>query len=325
MLNEPFMLKGSYVTRQYFANPTDRLTNDLDWLCLEKLDNVDYTKKMLDEWAIKVTEIELNDGVKFRSFSENAFWRMIDYAMSEDFPTVNTDILAWIDGEEFEFSMDVSFNLEISVDPISLEYKPLNGEKFIVPNTVPLPLQISWKLHQTLVRPRFKDLFDLIHLLKHPTFNDEMRDQTIKALVDECFADSVNPKRLGLIIEGNLTEIFKPYSAKREWHFWRIGEHLGSHSSYEWAKWITNPDSLPKDLESFEQQIRESFANAGFTKDLATNLPLPSNYKEKKKTLFDEFTPLNNDELEENVPFLNDYEKKKQKPSFFDTLRSLFK
>jgi hypothetical protein len=39
-----------------------------------------------------VTELDLDDGVMFRSFRENAFWRYIDYAMADDFPTVNTDI-----------------------------------------------------------------------------------------------------------------------------------------------------------------------------------------------------------------------------------------
>ena len=328
-LNLPFMLKGSYVTRQYFSNPSERLTNDLDWVYMEKLADVDYTKKVLDDWAVKVTEMPLNnDEVKFRSFSENAFWRMIDYAMSEDFPTVNTDILSYFAGEIFEFSLDVSFNLELPLPPIHLDYQPLQGESFIIPYTAPLPLQISWKLHQTLIRPRFKDIFDLIHLLKYPTFNAEMREQTINALVAECFADKINPKRLGLIIEANLGEIFKPFSIKREWHFWRTGENLGSHSSYEAAKFVTNPENLPNDLETFQTELRNAFEQAGFTSEMANNLPLPNNYVEKKTELSSSvsgFSLMNNEELKEVMPLLSDYEEQKEKSSFFDALRNLFK
>ena len=327
-LNLPFMLKGSYVTRQYFSNPSDRLTNDLDWVYMEKLADVDYTKKVLDDWAIKVTETQITDEVKFRSFTENAFWRMIDYAMSEDFPTVNTDILSYYADEIFEFPLDVSFNLDLPLPPIPLNYQPMQGESFIIPYTAPLPLQISWKLHQTLVRPRFKDIFDLIHLLKHPTFDAEMREQAINALVAECFADKINPKRLGLIIEANLREIFKPFSINREWLFWRTGENLGSHSSYESAKFVTNPENLPNDLEAFQTELRNSFEQAGFTSEMANNLPLPTNYVEKKPQLISSisgFSLMNDEELKEVMPLLSEYEEPKEKPSFFDALRNLFK
>ena len=42
----PFMLKGSYVTRQYFPDPMDRIPADLDWVYLEKLsDEIDAKRK----------------------------------------------------------------------------------------------------------------------------------------------------------------------------------------------------------------------------------------------------------------------------------------
>jgi hypothetical protein len=107
-LDAPFMLKGSYVTRQYFENPTDRIPADLDWNYLGILSNVDDARRTFDAWITAVTESNLDDGVRFRSFKENPFWRMIDYAMSDDFPTVNTDLMCWIDGEKFGFTMDIS-------------------------------------------------------------------------------------------------------------------------------------------------------------------------------------------------------------------------
>ena len=60
-----------------------------DWVYLNDLQNAEDAKIKFDEWLINITKTNKNDGVKFRSFRENAFWRMIDYAMSDDFPTVN--------------------------------------------------------------------------------------------------------------------------------------------------------------------------------------------------------------------------------------------
>ena len=168
----PFMLKGSLITRQYYEEPTDRIPGDLDWIYLEPIEDVKSAEEKFNEWAIAVTQIKKNDGVKFRNFTKNAFWREIDYAMADDFPTVNTDILCWVDGKEVEFGMDLSFNLPLEYPPIYLVYRPIRGDAFHLSNTVPLCLQISWKVHQSLIRPRFKDFLDLMHLVQHWSFND---------------------------------------------------------------------------------------------------------------------------------------------------------
>ena len=44
-INMPFMLKGSYVTRQYFDKITDRIPNDLDFVYLHFLNNEQLTEK----------------------------------------------------------------------------------------------------------------------------------------------------------------------------------------------------------------------------------------------------------------------------------------
>src|SRR4028118_2026916 len=72
----PFMLKGSYVTRQYFADPTERIPNDLDWVYLHPLSDAEEARKVFDHWVTQVTETYERDGVQFQSFRENAFWRM---------------------------------------------------------------------------------------------------------------------------------------------------------------------------------------------------------------------------------------------------------
>jgi len=267
-LYHPFMLKGSFVTHQYFPNPEDRIPNDLDWLYLNPLNkNIKDVSKVLDEWMIEVSEMHENDGVDFTSFRENAFWRKIDYAMRDDFPTVNTDLDCWVDGESlYPCKIDISYNLPVDVPPEPLFYTPLRGELFIIPNTVPLALQVSWKLHQTLVRPRFKDLFDLMHLVMHPTFTPEVFQQSLKALVKECATDNVHPGTLRYLLYNEWDKLFVDLRVDKVWDNWR-------HDKGPWethipledkAKNITDADKLPVGITEFIEQFKEAFMIAGF-------------------------------------------------------------
>lgn len=198
----PFMLKGSYVTRQYLNHPEQRIPQDLDWVCLTPAQNEEQMRTLLNAWATAVTEQPATDGLIFQSFRENTFWRMMDYAMSDDFPTVNTDIGVWLPdytpgtATMLSFPVDVSFNLVVEPPPVPLMYRPLAGEPFPVPLTCPLALQVAWKLHQTLVRPRYKDLTDLIALLAVSAFDDSTRGAALQAFVDECYTDQVVPQKL---------------------------------------------------------------------------------------------------------------------------------
>lgn len=270
-LESPFMLKGSYVTRQYFANPADRVPNDLDWLYLDHLPDPAQARQVFNDWVTQVTEQQLDDGVRFRSFRENAFWRLMDYAMDDDFPTANTDLGYWLDDAEAmqEVSLDISFNLPLSVPGVPLHYTPLRGTPFVLPHTAPLALQVSWKMHQTLVRPRFKDLFDLLHLLQHPAFTDDTRRQALRALVQECQADGTHLGRAQWLIQGQLAALFPPPGAATSWAYWRHGT---GHSFQVWdvgrAASITEASVLPDTLAEFEAQLRSAFQVAGFEQAL---------------------------------------------------------
>lgn len=285
-LDQPFMLKGSYLTRQYFRNPLDRLPADLDWVYLDKLTDVADARSKFDAWVLSVTELQKNDGVRFRSFKENTFWRMIDYAMADDFPTVNTDLVCWVDGEEFPwFRLDISFNLDIEVPPVPLLYTPLRGETFVLPYSVPLALQLSWKIHQTLVRPRFKDLFDLMHLLQHPDFNDEVREQMVQALVNECSVDNIDVNRFRFFLESDLSKLFPKNSLKATWNCWRHGlggeSYLSNILSYDKAQYITDVSKLPENLSAFEEQLAIVLYKSDLNNDLMNHLPKPQRHKRK--------------------------------------------
>ncbi|MFC5537338.1 nucleotidyl transferase AbiEii/AbiGii toxin family protein [Rhodocytophaga aerolata] len=280
-VNLPFMLKGSYVTRQYFVNPIERIPNDLDWVYLHSIADIEKARSLFDSWVIQVTETYERDGVEFQSFKENAFWRMLDYAMADDFPTINTDLKCWVDGEEFDwFGLDISFNLDVEVPPIPLLYTPLRGEPFTIPYTVPLSLQVAWKLHQTLVRPRFKDIFDLVHLLKHPSFDESAFEQTLKALIKECKADKVNIYSLQWLIDGKLQPLFKEVNFKDMWEFWRFGKSSKlPYDFYEKAQQITDADKLPIDLSLFVSQFQTALQQAGFNSEVIRNLPATTSHK----------------------------------------------
>ncbi len=276
----PFMLKGSYVTRQYFPDTIPRIPADLDWLCLEHFPDETTARTRLNAWTTETTRTELKDGVRFRDFKENEFWRMIDYAMADDFPTVNTDLKCWVDGAELEFLMDVSFNLPIDQAAVPLLYKPLQGEPFIVPFTTPLALQVAWKIHQTLVRPRFKDLFDLIYLVQHADFTPTTLQQSFAALLAECQADGTNRGKIKTFLTYKLKDLFLPNDIKSVWDKWRhdaAGKPFSRQGFVipysDRAEQLTDTSLLPEKLDDFLALFRNTMEQVGFVPELAAGIP----------------------------------------------------
>ncbi|OPG96680.1 hypothetical protein B2I21_24965 [Chryseobacterium mucoviscidosis] len=218
LVNSPFVLKGSLLTRQYLENPNVRYVDDIDFLYVGRIETEDQANEIFTDWMIRVTEMDLNDGIVFRSFSENAFWRRIDYAMADDFPTVNTELAFYIDSEprseneyedEDELHLDISFNLDLDEKSVALSYQPMLGEAFVVPHTVPLSIQIAWKLHQTIVRPRFKDLYDLQHLLSNPSYDQQALQETLQTLVNECYIDpAITREDMKKVLVNNLHDVY---------------------------------------------------------------------------------------------------------------------
>lgn len=203
-IDAPFMAKGSIVTRQFFPKLTMRHVQDLDWVYLEKIDEVVLAGNIFSDWLIKVTESKEDERVWFRSFRDNNFWRMVDYAMDDDFPTTNTDLYCIInDKVEVDcLGLDISFNLDIDFPPEEMIYKPYHGAPFKLKNVCPYCLQVSWKLHQLLARPRLKDIFDLIYLLKHERFGIDEQEKIIYALKKECKRDGIEVGKLVQYIDG---------------------------------------------------------------------------------------------------------------------------
>jgi hypothetical protein len=267
LINGAFALKGSYLTRQYFAAPCLRIPADLDWVATEPASSPEQMRAMLDPWVIAVTEMELDDGVRFRSFRDNAFWRMIDYAMDDDFPTVNTDLD--VEGLEIaDLSLDVSFNLNLRPTPIALRYQPLEGAAFALGYTIPLALQVAWKIHQTLVRPRFKDLFDLCHLLRHPAFDAVAREQALAAVREECRIGQVDLGRLDAFLGKRLETLFIGNGMAANWHYFRhaAAQHdcrPAQILAFDRADAITDVAHLTGDLAQFLDELYAAMEAGG--------------------------------------------------------------
>jgi hypothetical protein len=282
-VNLPFMLKGSYVTRQYFPTLNDRIPADLDWVYLGTIKDEATARAKFDEWVTLITESVFDDHVKFTSFKENAFWRRIDYAMDDDFPTVNTDLECWVDGERLSFGMDVSFNLDIDQQPVEILYRPIEGNPFLISNTVPISLQVSWKIHQTLVRPRFKDLFDLMYLVQHNAFNEQELKNAMQSLINECSADNVDLIKLKHFLNYEIERLFPNNSIEETWDLWRHNIDKNNYRKgilYDKAEYYTDVTRLPMTLTLFLNQFKVNLQQAGFKIDLYGNLPKPTRKKE---------------------------------------------
>lgn len=293
LVDAPFMLKGSLVTRQYMTYPSHRIPGDMDWVYLEKLEDTELSEIIFNDWVCEITNMKLDDDVHFVDFNENAFWRGIDYSMSEDFPTVNTDLdcLVKFPNREIEFTLglDISFNLDIDFPSVPLNYLAKDGSKFLIEKTTPLSLQVAWKLHQTITRPRFKDLYDLIFLLTHELFSSNERQNALQALVNECYQDGVDLERLSLLLSGNWDRLFAHNSLEGTWMFWRMGEKVQNRPMMGWEQ-ITDsvrvPKTVPEDLATFKQMVLQAFEHAGFKNGLELPKPTAPNRKRRLRENF---------------------------------------
>lgn len=285
-VNAPFMLKGSYITRQYFPKDIVRHPSDLDWVYMNYIQDPATAGKIFSEWATAVTEYPMYDGVRFESFRENDFWRMIDYAMDDDFPTVNTDLVCYIGDEEIDLHIDISFNLDIDRKPIPLYYTPLEGDSFTIPFTVPLSTQVAWKIHQSMVRPRMKDIFDITYLVRHPDFDKAALDHCLQTLVNECAADNADINCLEFFLKADLNALFNN-NFSIVWQYWRFNEFV---EPINWSALygnghgadMTDINQISVKKEDFVNQFKAALQIAGFSTDTLLQLPQATYQKRKK-------------------------------------------
>jgi hypothetical protein len=127
--------------------------------------------------------------------------------MHDDFPTTNTDLSCLINESEIPVvGLDISWNLLLQENPIPLLYEPIEGDAFVIAYSVPLATQIAWKLHQSIVRPRAKDLIDIILILESNKLTKKQIETIGKVFSSECSKDKIDHLRLNYYTEGKVSE-----------------------------------------------------------------------------------------------------------------------
>lgn len=264
LVDMPFILKGSLLTRQFLDNQVKRNVVDIDFLYGGKIYDTDDAEEIFTDWMIQATELDLDDGVLFESFRRNEYWESIDYAMADDFPTTSTDIGYQFKDEVEEdrpyqyLSLDVSFNLEMEIEPVPLDYTSEFFENFLVPRTTPLSIQVAWKLHQTIVRPRIKDLYDLQYLLSHDSYDKQALMETLQTLVNECSFDrSITKTDIKRVLVDDLDDLYLSLRCDYD-----LNKYAGETPNYIYFKILAT-------------ELRRIMDDAGINQTAFENLPNP--------------------------------------------------
>ncbi len=221
---EPFMVKGSTITRLYFDDYKARIPEDIDFVYFGHIKNTQDAQEIFTSWTDKATQKKLKDGIIFKKFSKYSNWQNIDYAMNEDFPTVFGVLRAEINNKKIFIDIEISFNLEILANPIENIY-PTPKDTIYLPYTAPLSIQIAWKIHQCIINPRFKDFYDLAFLVNKLNCYPDI-DILFKILINECRRDKISK----MVIK----KFFDYQIPKNLGDFYSIDKKLQIDKNYQW-------------------------------------------------------------------------------------------
>lgn len=179
-----FLLKGSFVTREYFHSPKMRYPKDLDFVYLDTQTHAQSIEQKLSKWVYAVTSFNAYDGAVFDHFCQNSSWGLADYDdVCEDFQTLSTQIQCTIFDTTLSLDLDISIHLSFYGDTVPLSIHTLNDTLYFH-HTIPITTQIAWKLHQSLLFTRLKDVYDLVYLLDYVQ-NDKDRKTVMHALLHD--------------------------------------------------------------------------------------------------------------------------------------------
>lgn len=230
---EPFMVKGSTITRLYFDDYKSRIPEDIDFVYFGHIKNTQDAQEIFTSWTDKATQKKLKDGIIFKKFSKYSNWQNIDYAMNEDFPTVFGVLRAEINNKKIFIDIEISFNLEILANPIENIY-PTPKDTIYLPYTAPLSIQIAWKIHQCITNPRFKDFYDLAFLVNKLNRYLDI-DILFKTLINECRRDKISKmvikKFFDYQIPNNLGDFYSidkklQIDKNYQWHYEELSERF---------------------------------------------------------------------------------------------------
>ena len=188
---QPFMFTGRLLARQYLNEHDIQPIRELELYYLKRIYDNQQAEQTLLQSLINVSELDLEDGIVFRSFRHQPLHQELDDAMIDSMLVTKIGYQLVTEGvvRYREVPIKISFNGVMFVQPISIHYKSILGGTFPVPNALPLSAQVAYRLYYLIVSPRFKDLYDLRYLITHPSFDHNVRSEALQILVDECGMD----------------------------------------------------------------------------------------------------------------------------------------
>lgn len=272
LINAPFMLKGSFVTRSYFPNPENRIPGDLDWVYLEKMTDPKETERIFTNWLRQIVAMEGQGSIKL-NLPENHYWLMVDYAMEDDFPTVYGCLTFWDDALKTgdDLDIEISFNLPVKNESLPCAIQLLDQSIVNFPHCPTLEIQIAWKLHQCIIRPRFKDIVDLDAMFRSTSYRDIMRDKIIDLLLEECQLNKDNTFLIASFFAQDYEVLFQRMDLKQEWLNWRITPRKFGNYSASICEEIFPNWHVPKNFYDLLDSFTVLLRTKGFTQDCITD------------------------------------------------------
>ena len=243
--------------------------------------------------------------------------------MNDDFPTTNTDLSCKIDSIEIPvIGLDISWNLPLEQTPVPLDYKPQVGENFTIPFTIPLPTQIAWKLHQSIVRPRAKDLIDIILLLQSNQLDENKLEILSEVYINECIKDKISPLRIIYYASGEVFEFLSKNKGKLDEaynKYWSLetpfGFEINTAMKLPYLDDMFKIDFAFNDVQGLAKAFQKSIVDSGITRKIETN------YKQKKQEIKKNVQPTG---FESNDNEANDIVDSEDEQSIIQKLFKLF-
>lgn len=261
MIGSEFMLKGSFLSREYFPSAQYRVPQDLDFVSLSHETNSEFIESTLSKWLNAVTQFPLDDGLVFQPFSVHTSWGIADYQNDiTDFETFYNQIRVKLNEQELTLGIDISIHLKLLEPPEPLILKTAIDELYM-PYTAPICTQIAWKLSQSIILPRLKDIYDLSYLVSHIN-HEKMRHQVMQIMLDDIRPIKYCYERIAPFFDYHLKDLFS--TAPNLNNINTLYKFYLSQYQNELIHYCPYSENH---LDEFNKHFKNAMHNAGFTRE----------------------------------------------------------
>ena len=258
---QPFMLTGRLLARQYLHEHDIQPIRELELYYLKRIYNRQQAEQTLLQSLIKVSELDLEDGIVFRSFRHQLLDQELDDAMIDSRLVTKIGYQLVTEGvvRYREVPINISLNGIMLVQPISIHYQSIVGDTFHIPYALPLSAQVAYRLYYLMINPRFKDVYDLRYLIAHPAFHDNLRSEALQILVDECEMDAfITKEQMRKIFVDDFSDLYP--SLQHDFYLRQCAGHKKPKTFYM----------------EFVKELRSVMNRVGLNEQAYQQLPNPS-------------------------------------------------